>query len=116
MAGEWASRFLQPLREMSDVSAQQRACIDGDLPSFPDPVELVCQVFDDSGVDDALAAGTVFSPEADDLLRQLNEAVEAADVSGQADRWINERPWTLVADLARRALLAISKVSADSPV
>jgi len=105
----WESPFLESLREMSDVSAQRRAWIDGDLPNFPDPTELVSQVFDDSGLDDALAAGQVFSPEADDLLRQLSGAVEGIDVSGRAEGWIGDVPWLRVTDLAKRALVAISK-------
>ena len=75
----WVSPFLESLREMSDAFAQRRAWLDGDPSNFPTPVELVCQVFDDSGLDDALADGPVFSSEADDLLRQLSSVVEAED-------------------------------------
>ena len=105
----WVSPFVESLREMGDLSAQRQAWIDGDLSNFPTPAELVCQVFDDSGLDDALAAGPVFSPEADDLLRQLSTVVESVDVSRHPESWIRDARWMLVTDLAKRALVEISK-------
>src|SRR4051794_16853501 len=110
----WVPPFLEALRELSDVSAQRRAWIDGDLSDFPTPAELVCQVFDDSGLDEELAAGPVFSSEGDDLLRQLSSAVEGADISGHPGSWLNGVPWARITGLAKRALVAISRPEAAS--
>ena|ERR1051326_8178047 len=104
----WVEPFLESLRELSDLAAQRRAWIGGEVLDFPAPAELVNQVFDDSGLDAELASGTVFSPEADDLLRQLSRLVEDIDLSGDPAIWLDGAPWRRVADLARRALIAIS--------
>jgi hypothetical protein len=105
---KWTAPFLESLRQLADVGAQKQAWVEHRLSEFPAPEELICQVFDDSGIDDALVAGGVFSTDADGLLRQLSRAVGGLDVSRQPARLLADAEWLRVVDLAGQALAAIS--------
>ena len=78
-----------------------------DVAGFPSEVELVCGVFDDSGIEEELARGPVFSPEADTLLRQLTLAVDDVDNALEGSALLASSQWLRVVELARRALSAI---------
>jgi hypothetical protein len=76
----WQQNAVDCLREISDTELQKRAWLEKEAMEFPCPVELVCQLFDDTGLDDALEAGEVFfSPECDSLLRERRCVAEGRD-------------------------------------
>lgn len=103
----WLSQFLESLRQLGDRDAQRDAWIGLKRPNFPSPEELICQVFDDSGLDDLLSIGPVFSPKVDAVLRELSDvAAVFVPASTAADIDADER-WAKIVALARRALFAI---------
>jgi hypothetical protein len=110
---KWIAHFLESLRQLADVGAQERAWIENKSPGFPAPEELICQVFDDSGIDDALASGGVFSADADALLRQLSGAVGGLDVSRRPAELLRDEDWTRVVGLAGKVLAAIPERNAQ---
>src|SRR5687768_8848777 len=71
-AQDWHVAFLQSLEEASNLERQRRAWIGGMEPAFPTPTELICQIFDDSGVNDLLSEGIVFSESTDALIKKLS--------------------------------------------
>jgi hypothetical protein len=84
------------------------AWVEDRLPSFPGPEELICQVFDDSGIDDALIDGIVFSANADEILKQLSRAAATIDASGRPEEFVRGEEWKRVVHLAEKALAAIA--------
>ena len=51
------ANLVEGLRDLADRSFQERVWIRGEGPEVPDFVELVCQIFDDTGLGDLLASG-----------------------------------------------------------
>jgi len=105
---KWLGPFLDSLGQLADLDRQKRAWIAGGPEHFPAPTELICQIFDDSGVQESLDSGTAFSEEADILLRQLGEIVAHLDMSRGPEILIRDPNWLRAVDLARSILAAIS--------
>lgn len=101
----WQETVVACLRELSDTKQQKRSWIDKDRACFPSPEELVCQLFDDSGLGDLLEAGDVaFSPECDALLGELGRKIDDVRLDQPVASLIEDRAWREVRSLAKEAL------------
>ena len=80
---------------------------------FPDPDELVCQIFDDSGIDVLLAEGQVFSETTDAALRRLSVLAEALDLHQTPTRLLSSEGWLEFAREAARVLALVRTALAD---
>lgn len=107
----WQKAVVACLRELSDTEQQKRSWLDGDGTEFPSPEELICQLFDDSGLDDLLATGDAFSPEADALLRDLSRRVDSMNLDQAASTLLKDRAWIDVGLIAKEALRLIGRIS-----
>ena len=96
------------MRWLADLPAQRRSSIagEGDLPC---PSELVCVLFDDSGLDAALDQGGVFWPELDHHLRVMSALVDRIDVERTPQEVLDDPLWSLLVDLSGRALDAMEE-------
>ena len=77
----WQQGFIDSLAAASDLLAQQRAWVQRSGPFFPDPAELICQVFDDSAILEMIQAGTAFSPTTNARILRLSELADAIDTT-----------------------------------
>jgi len=100
----WHCVFLESLEALAGIERQRRAWLDGTDSSFPSPVELVCQLFDDSGIDDLLEIGLVFSQPTDALLRKMSSLAEEVDVEVAAEKLLQCESWRRLSQDAGRAL------------
>jgi hypothetical protein len=104
---DWHAGFIQSLEEASDVDRQRRAWVDRRDPDFPVPAELVCQIFDDSGVDELLVEGVVFSEATDAMLRRLSSLAAELDLSAPPDALLSSEGWVGFAREAARVLALV---------
>lgn len=108
-AQKWHEGFVQSLEEGSDIDRQRRAWSDRTDTDFPAPAELVCQIFDDSGVDDLLAEGVVFSESTDAILRRLSTLAAELNVDENPELLVSRAGWVEFAREAARALALVRK-------
>jgi hypothetical protein len=93
------------LRELSDIDLQRRSWVEGLGGRLPSPVELVCQLFDDSGLGDLLDIGRVFSVESDGALKELGRRVSLVNMDQPLDDLLEDPDWHRVVKKAKEALL-----------
>lgn len=76
-------------------------------PGFPTPVELVCEVFDDSGISTLLDTGEViFSDAADAVLRRLSAIADRVNLDRPPGEILSSEDWgEFVAEAARLLVL-----------
>jgi hypothetical protein len=104
----WQETFLEALHALSDIERQRSAWVEPGGAWFPDPGELVCQVFDDSSVNELLAEGMLFSAATDDLLRQLDRLADEVDVEVAPEALLASDAWLVLARLAARVRDAVA--------
>lgn len=109
----WHDSFLESLAELADIDRQRSTWVGGEANDLPSPSELVCQVFDDSGLDDFLRSGTVFSEPVDELLRELSNSVETFDLGKPAAELVADAEWVAIADRAGHALQKVQSILGD---
>lgn len=99
----WHDNFLVALATAADIETQKTAWLEqrGYLPC---PAELLCQLFDDSAIDDLLERGDVFSPTTDQTLRELSELAGRIDATEPPQRLLRSREWVRFVTVAARAL------------
>lgn len=108
----WQETVVACLRELSDTEQQKRSWLDKDRAGFPSPEELVCQLFDDSGLGDMLEAGDVaFSPECDALLGELGRKIDDVRLDQPVGSLIEDRAWREIGSMAKAALRRIERIS-----
>jgi len=103
----WHADFVQSLEEATDIDAQRAAWIARTNTDFPEPTELLCQIFDDSGVDDLLAEGAVFSEATDVALRELSQLASRQDLTETPERLLSSEGWLEFAREAARVLALV---------
>ena len=113
----WQQTVVACLRELTDTEQQKRSWLDQDGTEFPSPEEIVCQLFDDSGLDEVLEAGEAFSPECDALLRELSRKVANVRLDQPASSLLEGHAWREIGSMAKVALRKIEKIlnGADAP-
>lgn len=107
---DWLVGFIQSLEEASDFTRQWEAWVERSDPNLPSPIELVCQAFDDSGVDDLLSEGLVFSDATDDRLRRLSALATELDLKVPPETLLSSNGW---GEFVREAKVALASVKRD---
>lgn len=105
----WHDNFLKSLEELADISLQTQAWVDGDHSLLPSPTELICQTFDDSGFDEMLEAGLVFSNEADTVLREMGDLASQVDLEQPPRDLLGDPSWQTLSVLAGKALASVKR-------
>jgi hypothetical protein len=100
----WHYGFVQSLEEASDIDAQRAAWANRTNNHFPEPAELICQIFDDTGIDDLLADGVVFSETTDAALRRLSALAARLDLDEAPERLMSSEGWLEFAHETARVL------------
>ena len=99
------------LKELSDRPFQERVWVKGDGPEKSSYVEVVCQLFDDTGLGEELEKEDqpVFSPKADETLRDLSGLINKIDYKLGSEKIINLPVWPRVMELSHRALKILER-------
>jgi len=95
------------LKELSDIEFQKRIWIRGEGPEVSSYVEVVCQLFDDTGIGDELSKmedGIVLSEDLDPVFWELRELIDSIDYREGVENILNLPKWPKVIELASRAL------------
>lgn len=100
----WREAVIEALRDIADTEAQRAAWVSGEGHQIPDPTELACELFDDTGLWDRLSAGVVFSQQGDEALRRLGRLFETSSLEGHLADVLESREWKRIVALARAAL------------
>jgi hypothetical protein len=100
----WRETVIETLRDIADTEAQRAAWVSGIGRPIPDPIELGCELFDDTNLGNRLSTGLVFSRECDELLRQLGRLFEASSLGGPPAAVLGSPEWREIVLLARAAL------------
>jgi hypothetical protein len=95
------------LRELSDADLQRQAWARGVEGILSDPEELVCQLFDDSGLGDLLEKGVACSPHVDGLFRELDGMLATVDLAQGGRDLTESEAWGAIRAMAMRILRAI---------
>ena len=103
----WHAGFLQSLEEASDIDGQRSAWVDRTNTRFPAPAELICQIFDDTGIDDLLAESVIFSEATDAALRRLSTLAAGLDLDEEPGRLVSSERWLEFAREAARVLALV---------
>ena len=93
---EWVDEL--PQHAPDDVAGDAEGGDDDEY--LPCPSELVCVLFDDSGLDAALDQGGVFWPELDHHLRVMSALVDRIDVERTPQEVLDDPLWALLVDLS----------------
>ncbi|MEZ4376172.1 MAG: hypothetical protein R3B07_35530 [Polyangiaceae bacterium] len=109
----WHTGFIQSLEEASDIEAQKAAWVDRRSTHFPEPAELICQMFDDSGIDDLLAEGAVFSETTDAALRRLSKLAARLTLDESPERLALSDEWGEFARETARVLALVKEELVD---
>jgi hypothetical protein len=103
----WQRDVVDRLRELSNADKQEQAWVNKIDGSLPSPTELVCMLFDDTGIQEEMESGVAFSPRADALLRQLDQMLDPVDVEIPPSELLASDAWKQVRLVAQEALSAI---------
>lgn len=105
----WQAELIESLEQASDIERQRTAWIGSNAPDVPDPVELICQIFDDTAVGDLLEKGAVFSEATDAALRRLRSLAAELDLNLAPDALLSSAGWLEFAREARRTLVLLKE-------
>ncbi len=103
---DWHEAVLVGLRLLSDLELQRSAWLEGEG-ACPDATELVCGLFDDSGLDDLLEDGEVFWPELDHHLRVMSQFSERIGTDRPAGEILDDPLWKTLSTLSTKARSAL---------
>lgn len=94
------------LKELSDYEFQKRTWLATSGPEVSSFSELISQLFDDSGLSDALgnASGEIFNTQTDKMLRALDEAISRINQRLPPAILLEDKKMQLVRKLAADAL------------
>ena len=107
--------ILECLRHLSDPEWQERVWVRGAIPGVESSLsELTCQLYDDTGLGDALDESNgdiVLSLEADSLLRKLDHLLSKIDDSEDIQVTLFSAQWQKVVKLATETAKEVMKLS-----
>ncbi len=109
-------RIESCLKELSDINFQKRVWVKGEGPEMSSYTEVVCQLFDDTGIGDKLNEKQdeiVLSEELDAILRELSSILDSIDYRMVASDILNHPDWPKVVRLSSRAVEMMNKFSYD---
>ncbi len=108
----YRDNIIDALRYLADADYQRRAWLASSGPIVSSFSEDVCQLFDDTGLGDALDRGeTVFNDTIDDKLRVFNELVRKVDYSRPPAELLESED---IANLRQFASSLLSEILATS--
>ena len=102
----WHDSVLLSLRLLADLELQRAAWMEGEG-ACPDATEILCGLFDDSGLDELLEEGEVFWPELDHHLRVMSQFGERIGTERPPGEILGDPLWTTLATLSTKALAAL---------
>lgn len=106
----YKENVIEALAELADEAVQRRRWVTSGGTEVSSFTEAMCQLFDDSGLGDALGKGTpVFSKEIDRKLKDLEKMMGKIDEFLPARSLIRDSPFIRVRDLAGLILTEINK-------
>jgi hypothetical protein len=94
------------IRQLASIEFQERVWVRGDGPEVSSFDELVCQLFDDTGLGEVLLAGrgaATFGVDADLELRRLSDMLDRVPAGLDAGSLLRHPIWPEVLVVARRA-------------
>ena len=106
------SNVIECLRELSDIEFQRRVWVDGSGPDVSSFEELICQLFDDTGLDDAIESGAARDELGEEIatrLQDLDSAIARIDRSLSADLLVEHPAMEDVRQLASTVLSQFEK-------
>ena len=89
--------LISCLEELSDLEFQKRVWLRGEGPEESSFVELTCQLFDDTGLDDLLSNKgqcVIFSKDIDLLLCELSKIIDTIDSNDKTINILNYKKVT----------------------
>ena len=104
----WHDTVVSYLRFIADLEIQRAAWLRGEG-ACPDATELVCGLFDDSGLDELLEDGEVFWPELDHHLRVMSEFAERIGTDRAPQEVLGDPLWNTLSTLSSTALTALEQ-------
>jgi hypothetical protein len=110
----WQETVKSSLQQLSSLEAQRLSWIEGVTGLLPSPEEIICQLYDDSGLGDLLDDGAVFSPDCDAALRKLGQAVALVNTNQPTYLLLADPEWHAVVVMAREALREMLDVMGES--
>ena len=106
----WHESLIESLSWASDIDLQRREWTDNFALTVGTPTELVCQIFDDSGVGDLLELGFAFSDDIDGVLRRMSSLVPEIDLEQSPESLLMDLKWKNFCELSSVALAGIKKL------
>ena len=100
------------LKELSDIEFQQRVWLKGDGAEISSFAEVVCQLFDDTGIGDELSekqTGYILSEELDSVLEEISKLLDSIDHRMDALKILNHPKWPKVCECSTIALKLLYK-------
>jgi len=104
----WRKNVVDTLGDIADAAAQRSFWVRGIGRPVPAPGELVCELFDDTGLTIELSSGRVFSDESDELLRRLGRLCDGARLDGKPADIMVTPEWREIVSVAGAALRSIN--------
>ena len=102
----WHDLMLSSLKQLADLELQRGAWIEH-RGRCGDAVELICGLFDDTGLDDLLEQGEVFGVELDHHLRVMSELAGRINTERPPTELLSDPLWTTLAGLSASAVRAL---------
>jgi hypothetical protein len=90
---EWRNGFLLSLQQLGCLEGQKEKWLKLKDDWFPCPAELLCQVFDDSGIDEMLKRGIIFSEKIDRELNKLSELANSVNTDHPVETLLSDKHW-----------------------
>ena len=110
----WQQMVLSCLRDLSDTEQQRQTWLNMNGGDLPPPGELVCQLFDDTGLDEELEIGTAISPECDVVLRELGRKLDDIDFDQPTRMLLKDPAWHEAGSMAATAVRIMERISSDA--
>ena len=110
----WKTNFLLSLQELSSIEKQYIAWIEK-KETLDSPSEIVCQIFDDSGVTEKLKdqSTQIFSKKIDEELLKLSQMIDNICIEIQPDILLKSKKWIDISRKANNILKLILDESLD---
>lgn len=106
----WQHAAISYLVQIADIDSQRSYWLCGEGCAISSPSELLCQLFDDTGLGILLDEGRLaFDPVVDQMLLRLNRLADRVDYGAPPDVLLSSKSWHDVVDLARQVLIRIGR-------
>ncbi len=101
------------LKELSDIAFQERVWVRGEGPEVSSYTEVVCQLFDDTGIGDELCLeqhdGYVISKDIDPMLHELSDLLDSINSNLDTQEILKSPNWEEIRSCASHALKLLKK-------